>query len=75
IDTITIVTSSYHQRRANMLYFALAEFLRETEGYSVRIAGNYGPEADWPEGLEKYDAGLAAYQLGSMIRYVKGKEV
>ena len=75
IDTITIVTSSYHQRRANMLYFALAEFLRETEGYSIRIAGNYGPEADWPEGLGKYDAGLAVYQLGSMIRYLKDKEV
>ena len=45
VDTITIVTSSYHQRRANILYETLAEIVRKTEGVSITVAGNYSCEA------------------------------
>ena len=67
IDTITIVTSSYHQRRANILYEALAEIVRKTEGVSITVAGNYSCEAQAPDELEKYDARIAAMQLDEML--------
>ena len=67
IDTITIVTSSYHQRRANILYETLAEIYRRTEGVSITVAGNYGCEAQAPKELEKHDARIAAMQLDEML--------
>ena len=67
IDTITIVTSSYHQRRANILYETLAEVMRRTEGVSITVAGNYGCEAQAPDGLDKFDAGIAAMQLNEIL--------
>ena len=67
IGTITVVTSSYHQHRANILYETLAEIVRETEGFSVTIAGNFGCRIDAPKGMEKRDAKIAASQLEDMI--------
>ena len=67
IDTITVVTSSYHQRRANILYETLAEVIRKTEGVSVTVAGNYSCEAQAPKELEKYDARIAAMQLEEIL--------
>ena len=67
IDTITIVTSSYHQRRANILYETMAEILRKTEGVSITVAGNYGCEAQAPDGLDKFDARIAAMQLNEIL--------
>ena len=67
IDTITIVTSSYHQRRANILYETLAEILRKSEGISITVAGNYSCEAQASEELEKFDARIAAMQLNEIL--------
>ena len=67
VDTITIVTSSYHQRRANILYETMAEILRKTEGVSITVAGNYGCEAQAPDGLDKFDARIAAMQLNEIL--------
>ncbi len=67
IDTITIVTSSYHQRRANILYETLAEIVRKTEGVSITVAGNYSCEAQASSELEKYDARIAAMQLNEIL--------
>ena len=67
IETITIVTSAYHQRRANILYETLAEIIREKEGISITVAGNYSCETLPPEGLDKYDAYIATMQLGELI--------
>ena len=67
IDTITIVTSSYHQRRANILYETMAEIVRKTEGVSITVAGNYSCEAQTSGELEKYDARIAAMQLNEML--------
>ena len=67
IDTITIVTSSYHQRRANILYETVAEIVRKTEGTSIAVAGNYSCEAEAPEELEQYDARIAAMQLDEIL--------
>ena len=67
IDTITIVTSSYHQRRANILYETLAEIIRKTEGVSITVAGNYSCDAQIPDELEKVDARIAAMQLAEIL--------
>ena len=67
IDTITIVTSSYHQLRANILYETLAEIIRKTEGVSITVAGNYSCEAQIPKELEKVDARIAVMQLDEIL--------
>jgi len=68
IETITVVTSSYHQRRANFLYETLAEIIRETEGVSISVAGNYSCEAQPPEYLKgSNDARIALTQVGEML--------
>ena len=69
IETITLVTSDYHERRANMLYAALAGFIRKTEGYSVAIAGNFACEAEAPYGTDR-DAQIAAFQLSDMMTFL-----
>ena len=46
IETMTIVTSQYHQRRSQALYGVMAEVCRLQRGYSVRRVGNYCYEID-----------------------------
>jgi len=70
IKEITLVTSDYHQRRANILYTALAEFIRETEDYSVVITGNFSCEAEAPYGPDR-DAQIAVMQLSQMVTYLR----
>lgn len=67
VDTMTIVTSSYHQRRANILYETLAEILRKREDLSISVAGNYSCEAQTSKELERFDARIAAMQLNEML--------
>ena len=67
VDTITIVTSSYHQRRANILYETMAEIARKTEGISITVAGNYSCEAHASDELEKDDARITAMQLDEIL--------
>ena len=69
IEEITIVTSDYHQKRANLLFSTLAAFIEKTEGYSVRITGNYASPAEGPYD-EKTDAMIAAFQTSSMLTYL-----
>ena len=59
IETMTLVTSDYHQLWAQTLYHAQAEKLRLRDGWSVEIIGNY----NWPaatEGTDIRKAGLGA---------------
>ena len=41
VRNMTIVTSTYHQRRSQMLYRLMAEIYRQQHDYSVEIVGNY----------------------------------
>ena len=66
IEEITLVTSDYHQRRANVLYSALAAFMKKTEGWSVTVAGNFSCEAEASK-KAKSDARIAASQLSEMF--------
>ena len=66
IETITIVTSSYHQQRADILYETLAEIIRKKEGISITVAGNYSCEIQAPAELVRADARIAAMQLAEL---------
>ena len=56
IETITIVTSAYHQLRGQTLYSAMASRYAQEQGYSVEIVGNYCCDVE-----------NAAYQNGDQI--------
>ncbi len=74
IETITIVTSSYHQQRAGILYETLAELIREKEGVSITVAGNYSCEIQAPAELAKYDARIAAAQLTELVAAMENSD-
>ena len=46
IETVTVVTSDYHQLRGQTLLCAMSEMVRREQGYSVEIVGNWC----WPTG-------------------------
>ena len=46
VETVTVVTSDYHQLRGQMLLCAMSEMVRREQGYSVEIIGNWC----WPTG-------------------------
>ena len=69
IEEATLITSDYHQRRANLLYETLAEFIRQTEDYSVAFTGNYSCEAEPSYGTGMEDR-LISRQLSDMITYL-----
>lgn len=68
IEEITLVTSTYHQRWANMLYEVLAEHVRETEGRTISIVGNFSCERQAPGSLAGREARIAAMQLQEMMQ-------
>lgn len=46
VETVTVVTSDYHQLRGQTLLCAMSEMVRREQGYSVEIVGNWC----WPTG-------------------------
>ena len=68
IETMTIVTSSYHQRWGQVLYHAAAVRYREKYQYSVEIIGNYSYDTAPSNPLFLQDARYAVYQLGKILR-------
>ena len=67
IEQITIVTSDYHQKRANILYFAGAEAMKQNEGYSFELIGNYACETEKGKQAAKGEAQMAVIQLNSLL--------
>lgn len=66
IETMTIVTSSYHQRWSQVLYNAMSALCAAGWGYSARIVGNYSFPIE-PAEVYTHDARIAIRQLGSML--------
>ena len=67
VDTMTLVTSAYHQPRAQVLYTAVAALYAREKGYSVRIVGSFCFDAPPPEYPAEYDAVIAAAQLAEIL--------
>lgn len=72
VETITIVTSGYHQRRGQSLYNAVAALYRQENGYSVEIAGNfcYDIESDMDK---TQDMAIGILQMASILRVPEEK--
>ena len=67
IKTMTIVTSSYHQRWGQVLYNAVGALYKEESGYSTEIIGNYCYDTEPSVELYRHDAEIAAVQLGQIL--------
>ena len=72
IKAMTIVTSSYHQRRAHMLYYTVQAFRAMKEAPRVDFIGNYSFETEDTSSLAGYDPLVAEFQiiqiLGSLLQ-------
>ena len=64
IETMTIVTSSYHQRRGQAVYNAAAQLFRARYGYAVEIVGNYNFGNDL---IPEQDDRITARQIGVIL--------
>ena len=67
IQSMTLVTSSYHQRWAQVLYNALAEQYRERYGYAADMIGNFCYDIVPSEEMFLQDDRIAIRQLGGIL--------
>lgn len=67
IETMTIVTSTYHQRWGQAIYNAVGALYGASHGYSVRIVGNYCFDTEPSNEMFKNDARIAIRQLSSVL--------
>ena len=67
VESVTIVTSSYHMRWGQAVYHTVAELMYIDSGYQVSSIANYC--YDVAPSVEVYKAGdrFAAYQIGEII--------
>ena len=67
IETMTIITSAYHQRRAQVLYNALAAQYRQEYGYRAEIVGNFCYDIEATGINASMDDRLAVQQLAGIL--------
>ena len=67
VRTMTIVTSSYHQRRGQTLYHLIGELYRRQYGTGIRIVGNYCYDTDPPTAMDANDARLTVRQMAGIL--------
>jgi len=72
IDSMTIVTSNYHQRWAQILFNAMAAIYEKETGYKVRIVGNFNymarPNASRTSGVRVAIGQLSSLFSGGFVR-------
>lgn len=67
ITTMTIVTSTYHQRWGQAIYNAVEVLYRQVYGYSVEIVGNYCYETEPPHEIYRNDDRMAIRQIAQLL--------
>ena len=67
VETMTVVTSSYHQKRGVTLYAAMAARYRQEYGYTVEIIGNFCYPVENGAHLERREMSSTVYQLCSLL--------
>ena len=67
VESMTIVTSSYHQRWGQALYNALAAIYEQQRGYHARLVGNYCFDTQPSVDAFLHDDRFAIYQLGEIL--------
>lgn len=71
IESLTIVTSAYHQKRCRLLFQIMAEKYRLEQGYAVEIAGSYCFAAKPAADYERLDCLTTLYELGELLNLPK----
>ena len=71
VRTMTIVTSTYHQRWGQAVYNAVGAIYRREHGYSVDIVGNYCFDIEPSSDSYRHDDRIAARQLGTVLKIPK----
>ena len=72
VHTMTIVTSSYHQRWGESVYHTLAELCRR-EGYPVEMVGSYSYETEPTVEAFRQSAQIAAMQMAGILQLPGGR--
>ena len=72
IETMTIVTSAYHQKWGQVLYNAMAEIYGIRYGHTVRIVGNFCYNIEPENDAYQHDDRIAIRQLGQILNLPKG---
>ena len=67
VETITIVTSTYHQRWGQAIYNAAAALYRKYFDYSVEIMGNYCFDTEPAHDMYRYDDRIAINQIAHLL--------
>ena len=67
IETMTIVTSSYHQRRGETLHQAMAAKFKQKYGYSVYVTGNFSFYVEKDEQSQQNEMRITMIQLCSIL--------
>lgn len=67
IETMTIVTSTYHQRWGQAVYNAVAALYRHYFGYSVDIVGNYCYDTEPEHDMYRNDDRMAIRQIAQLL--------
>ena len=65
--TMTVVTSSYHQRWGQSLYHLVAEQYRREYGYGVEIIGNYCYDIEPSASIYAFDDRIAVQQMAGIL--------
>ena len=74
IHSITLVTSTYHQKWAQVLYNAMAAIYEKLYGFKVRIVGNFCYDIEPEGGSYKKGYRIALSQLSQMLGLKKKKK-
>ena len=67
IETMTLVTSTYHQRWGQVIYNAVAALYRQVYGYTVEIVGNYCYETEPAHESYRNDDRIAISQVAQLL--------
>lgn len=67
IETMTLVTSTYHQRWGQAIYNAVAVLYRQVYGYSVEILGNYCYDTEPTHDSYRYGDRIAIRQISQLL--------
>ena len=72
IETVTIVTSAYHQKWGQVLYNAMAAVYEIRYGYPVSILGNFCYNIGAEDEAYQHDDRIAIRQLSQILNLPKG---
>ena len=74
VESMTVITSDYHQRRGSTLYGAMAARYERAFGYTVELIGNFCYPAEADENRAQFERMVASWQLNEIVHLPLGGE-